>query len=771
MSFTLSFARNSVFILTLLCFGFFGVAQTGNFKNFNTNHGLASVEVYDIYQDVNGLLWFATDRGICSYDGYSFKTLDMDDGLPCNTVFRFYPQNDGNIWCSTMNNRIFYFSPEDYKIHLYKHNDLLSEHSAGWICDDLYLTKDDDLALSFVYRLGKMLISSKGELNISNGSMANKLNWYSVVECMPDGKWFSYEDSIISTGYFSKDVCHTKIFQPEKGAGTYRKARRVDDIILQSSGKTVYYYKDKKLIKKINMPNIVYGFGKFDEHHLWISSRKNGLSLYNLEGELVETKFPGRSISRVIKDHEGGVWISTLSSGVFYTPNIFFEHYALESPNPVYSMTRDANESLILALNNGNIYYGNKDSIKLRHRSNSEFQTIVEYSNTLGTLIYNEKYSLVNSKKYPFLNNSTVFACSSEEGSPFFIQAGYMVGKFDDQWERHKVDQFFRDVAKFRNKIYLSSRRGLYWYDRTLEKEVKIDHPFLNDRIPRIATFKNDMLLVATHNNGLVLYRDNNIRAITKEDGLTGNFVNEIYVQNDSVVWACTSSGLNRIEFDINGKYYITPITRAHGLIDNDVMDIEIIGNIVWVGTRQGLCSFPLSVLNKNIPNGFHHLRMLKMLINGNIIEDFLELDYTQNRIEFNFQGISFKAEGNLQYRYQLIGLEDKWNYSTDLFASYKSLPPGKYTFLVQAGVSGDWSDEKLMKTFTIHPPFYKTYFFIISMIVLTALIFWLFFRFRILSYNRDILRELLRTDVEAHKKERRSFHCACKRQGYSYQF
>ena len=243
MSFTLSFARNSALILTLLCFGFFGVAQTGNFKNFNTNHGLSSVEVYDIYQDVNGLLWFATDRGICSYDGYSFKTLDMDDGLPCNTVFRFYPQRDGNIWCSTMNNRIFYFSPKDYVIHHYKYNELLSKNTKSWVCDDLYLTEDDNLALSFVYRLGKTEISSKGELlTRSTGSISALKSWYAVIECMPDGKWFAYEDTIVSTGYFSKNVQHTKVERPSV-ATPYRKARCVDDIMLQSSYNKVFYYK------------------------------------------------------------------------------------------------------------------------------------------------------------------------------------------------------------------------------------------------------------------------------------------------------------------------------------------------------------------------------------------------------------------------------------------------------------------------------------------------------------------------------------------------
>ncbi len=40
------------------------------YKEFGLNEGLPSTQVYDMHQDRNGIIWFATDRGIANYNGY-----------------------------------------------------------------------------------------------------------------------------------------------------------------------------------------------------------------------------------------------------------------------------------------------------------------------------------------------------------------------------------------------------------------------------------------------------------------------------------------------------------------------------------------------------------------------------------------------------------------------------------------------------------------------------------------------------------------------------
>ena len=93
-----------------------------DFKNFTTEEGIPSNEVYDVFQDKNGTIWFATDRGLCQYNGYEFKKYAPKDGLTDITVFDFFLQEDETVWCSTFNNKIFYFKNGSNKFHPFKFN-------------------------------------------------------------------------------------------------------------------------------------------------------------------------------------------------------------------------------------------------------------------------------------------------------------------------------------------------------------------------------------------------------------------------------------------------------------------------------------------------------------------------------------------------------------------------------------------------------------------------------------------------------------------------
>src|SRR5210317_494365 len=57
------------------------------FDLLNSNNGLSSEEILDIYQDSKGYLWFITREGLNRYDGYEIKIFKpgMDD-LNFNTA-------------------------------------------------------------------------------------------------------------------------------------------------------------------------------------------------------------------------------------------------------------------------------------------------------------------------------------------------------------------------------------------------------------------------------------------------------------------------------------------------------------------------------------------------------------------------------------------------------------------------------------------------------------------------------------------------------------
>lgn len=75
------------------------------FKNLNTEDGLSSDIIYDIIQDSTGIMWFATDNGLTSFDGSRFNIYrhNPEDSLSLsdNTVTSLTIDIDNNLWVGT----------------------------------------------------------------------------------------------------------------------------------------------------------------------------------------------------------------------------------------------------------------------------------------------------------------------------------------------------------------------------------------------------------------------------------------------------------------------------------------------------------------------------------------------------------------------------------------------------------------------------------------------------------------------------------------------
>jgi ligand-binding sensor domain-containing protein len=55
-------------------------------RNYTTNDGLPSPEVYTVVQDKKGFLWFGTDNGVSRFDGYTFQNFGAKEGLADNVI-------------------------------------------------------------------------------------------------------------------------------------------------------------------------------------------------------------------------------------------------------------------------------------------------------------------------------------------------------------------------------------------------------------------------------------------------------------------------------------------------------------------------------------------------------------------------------------------------------------------------------------------------------------------------------------------------------------
>jgi signal transduction histidine kinase/ligand-binding sensor domain-containing protein len=126
------------------------------------------------------------------------------------------------------------------------------------------------------------------------------------------------------------------------------------------------------------------------------------------------------------------------------------------------------------------------------------------------------------------------------------------------------------------------------------------------------------------------------------------------------------------------------------------------------------------------------------------------------NHFEFDYAGLSFTAPQKVRYRYMLEGFDHQWTEAgARRSAYYTNIPPGNYTFHVQAANNdGVWNTEGAAFVFTLRPHFYQTIWFYILLAALAAGVIVLLLRLRLLRAEREfraVLAERNRIAREVH--------------------
>ena len=73
-------------------------SQTPSYYHYTSADGLASSTVYEIIQDREGFIWFATTNGISKFDGNRFTTYRTIDGLNSNSIIAMVEGENGELY-------------------------------------------------------------------------------------------------------------------------------------------------------------------------------------------------------------------------------------------------------------------------------------------------------------------------------------------------------------------------------------------------------------------------------------------------------------------------------------------------------------------------------------------------------------------------------------------------------------------------------------------------------------------------------------------------
>ena len=199
--------------------------------------------------------------------------------------------------------------------------------------------------------------------------------------------------------------------------------------------------------------------------------------------------------------------------------------------------------------------------------------------------------------------------------------------------------------------------------------------------------------------------------AITRVSGLSNNCIRSLILDDKGHVWAGTSYGVSRI------TPTVVNMGTDDGLPATSMMDraacLTEDGRLVFAaGGGMAVAFRPDELIGSEKPLP---VVLTRMEINGEYVQRLPHsLSHTQNYLTFQFSTLNYATPSHDRYRYRLGGLEQEWNSSNDgsglCIASYKALPPGNYTFEVQAATaSGEWGPVTKLE-FVICQPWWFTW-------------------------------------------------------------
>ena len=762
------------FLVLHICMLF---AHEPNYQPITVEDGLPSSTVYHIFQDSKEHIWFATDMGVARFDAYAFEIFDLQDGLTDNCVFDIFEDFRGRIWFVPLNMMLSYY--HDGKIKQYRYNNKIKGiqgiDKRLYQKSTFYVDSLDNLYLG-IKNLGLIKIDTSGNLSNLNQESTNCLEYFTI-----DNKPFLIYKGLGNKRhhdllrYHQDDTLYYNLSDIPQEASWRAFSLKMDKKSILYFGKTLFQMYDNHLAESRSLNSEIIWMSKDDENNLWLGSMNGCYRYQNGHIRSEHHKYlENKSVSSVLKDHEGGYWFSTLHHGVFYSKNLDVMIHNTKHgliTDQVEQVVSDSSNTIWIGYNKPDVAMlekpGKISNITIRSdKMNNQGIFDLSYDKAKdglwiargeGLYFYDIKQARIRSHPfYPSVLGNVKCVFSEDDTLWFGLAQQYV--KTDREklvYQSCSDDQFchrVESIYKLEDTVYIGTLGGLWRYHNNRYTHMgKKDH-LLYHRITAIDVYKGNLIL-GTRGAGILIKQHNGVIQITRKNGLISNSITALD-QSKDYLWVATNRGISRLAINSikEADYQIFNIDSRKGLPTSELNDICVSDESVYLATKKGLVSFKVDQLEPNpvAPE----VNITKVTINGNdtLVRRAYDLSSQQNYITINYQAVSYKQAGNIRYRYKMQGLDTTWNISTSRNKTFVTLPPGRYKFMVSAGNEDNiWNENPVSVIFHIRKPFTATrWFYGMVILIIVAMVWAVFHIYGKISKRRKQLQR----DINAYKQK-----------------
>jgi ligand-binding sensor domain-containing protein len=718
------------------------------FQNSDNNEfSIRSNDILSIYDIKNGMLLIGTDGA----GFYLFNTKDKKtkafvsepnnkQSLSCNEIIAIEGTNDGAFWLGTWSGGLNRFDISNNTFQTIEGSKEVQINRIWTILADTQFLWIGTFGNGLIQLNLKTLNSEKLHLQGTNQRVDNNVIW-AICETSDGAKWigtnnglFKIEnDRVVTAHYYHEDkndgLISNKvlsIFQSDNGIIWIGTDKGI--CYLNPDPKKFHIDLGLDFLRNIDVQTLTYGLG----HSVWIGTEKLGIiHLQTNSSKLLDFRvnvFPamaqGSIINCLFEDSYQRLWVGT--------------RYGIK----IFSVNGKLVKELLF------------DTRDLQNSSN-DVMSVCE-TDTIGVFWVGTDNGL-------FLVNSfdweiTKYTAPKSEG----------VGLYSNH-----ILTVFKDRKK---NIWVSTWNGLSKYNsRKMDFELCNDSNLANVYVNTMYDDALGNIWMGTR-NGLYRYSIETavVKVFREADGLCNNNVCNIIDDHAGNLWISTTNGLSRLNLN---SLDIKNFDTNDGLINNNYnpnAGLLLYNQYVFLGGLSGLDVFnpdeivikteeprivfnDFRIFNKPVEIGKKGSPLKQSITSTNSIV----LTSKDAVFSIGFVALNYINTSKAKYLFKLDGLEKEWNEAgVERKVTYTNLSAGDYVFKVKAtNEDGVWSTHEKILNIKVLPPWWKTRWFKIVIVLFIFGMLSLYVSYRNYVYNqRNIQLEKIikeRTSEILEQKER----------------
>jgi len=732
--------------------------QTLALHRYTTANGLPQTIVYSICQDGRGLLWAGTQGGVASFDGQQFRTYDGRQGLPDNHVRAVAAGADGTIWLGHEYGGLSWL--REGRIH---HCRLPGLRLPGHVRSLLPVAGGVVWVATAGQGLLRVQCTARDTLltriTQAQGLPSDSVNF--IKPGLAGQLWVATARGLVALDASSgRRLPPAQQLPPLLAKNAVNSFYRVNDqlfwcatptgLVQLAAGadwQTRCYTTAEGLCANLVLSVVQDRNGK-----VWATTAE-GLCRAPGAGQRFAC-FPGQhtfdsdQAHDLLEDREGSLWIVDDNGLGQHLADERFQQFSLADgliDNEVHA---------ILKLGPGEYWVGTRLGLMALH-TNSPGGRLLEtvplpggaggkfvrsllrdrrggiWVGTLaeGALRYDPATRRWTSYNHvPGLRGQRIASLAEDRQGRIWLatrQAGVTVfdpatGSFTTFDEEHgglSSNSFWKAFCDHTGQVWLGSDdAGLIRVEAGASRFSfrRVDGQPGRLSIGSISEDQQGRLWLGSIGAGLLRFepRTGQLRAYGLETGL--QTLNPYFAQCDSAghVWLGTNRGLDCFTIASAKAVSYSLAEGFAGLETNQNAVLLDAGNCLWVGTVNGLMHYNPALTHANRIAPQTQLTGLRVAFRDTSLAAGTALPYRLNTIAFDYIGISLANPEKVRYRYRLRGFDEGWvGPLAATSASYTNLPPGDFTFeVVAANNEGVWSPQPATFSFSIQPPWWRTW-------------------------------------------------------------